>query len=285
MWVLFASLNPIADAIRNVFSKKASRKVDSLLVSWFNNLIPVIAFTPVIFLVELKFSAEFFISLTISGFANITASILYHRAIAKGDISLVVPMLSFTPLFLLLTSPILIGEFPDTSGLIGILLIVIGSYLLNAKFDVKNIFSPLKALLKQKGTRYMLIVSFVWSLSANFDKRAINVSSVWQHIFFINLFVFCGTTTFLLIKRKLNFAEIKLERNNLFMVGFLTACGFFLHMTALSLTLVAYVIAMKRTAGMISVLLGYFFLDEKNIRNRLLGAAIMFIGVMLIILI
>lgn len=285
MWVLFASLNPFADAIRNVFSKKASRNVDSLLVSWFNNLIPLIVFTPVIFIVELKFSAEFFVSLTISGFANITAAILYHRAIAKGDISLVVPMLSFTPFFLLLTSPILIGEFPDTSGLIGILLIVIGSYLLNAKFDAQNIFAPFKALLKHKGTRYMLIVSFVWSLSANFDKRAINVSSVWQHIFFINLFVCTGTTIFLLLKRKLNFTDIKLERKNLTAVGLLTSCGFFLHMTALSLTLVAYVIALKRTAGMISVLLGYFFLDEKNIRSRLLGAAIMFIGVLLIILI
>lgn len=284
MWLLFAGLNPFADAIRNVFSKKASRNVDSLLVSWFNNLIPLIFFSPVIFLIELKFSQEFFISVSISGVANITAAILYHRAIAKGDISLVVPMLSFTPLFLLLTSPLLIGEFPDTSGLLGILFIVVGSYLLNAKFDSRNIFAPFKALLKNKGTRYMLIVSFVWSLSANFDKRSINASSVWQHLFFINLIVFCGTTTFLLLKGKLNFAEIKLEKKNLLMVGFLTSCGFFLHMNALSLTLVAYVIALKRTAGMISVFLGYFFLDEKNIRNRLLGAAVMFIGVLFIIL-
>lgn len=284
MWIFYALLNPFADASRNVFSKRASRKVDSLLVSWVNNLIPFLLFLPVLFFVELKFNTPFFVSIFVSGLINIAASILYHRAISKGDISVVVPMLSFTPLFLLVVSPIIVGEFPDTFGLIGILLIVFGSYLLNLNLKEKNLFAPFKALLKNKGTRYMLIVSFIWSISANFDKIGIQSSSPLQYVLFINCFVAVGVTIFAASKQKIKKDEIMLEKKNLLLVGILTALGFYLHMNALSLTLVAYVIALKRTAGMISVGLGYFFLGEKNIKERLLGSAIMFAGVIFIIL-
>jgi uncharacterized membrane protein len=131
MWVLYAILNPFSDAARGIFSKKASKNVDSFLVSWLNNLIPLIIFSPLIFFIELRFSKEFFEAVIISGLLNVMATILYHRSISKGDISLVMPMLSFTPLYLLIMSPVIVGEFPDTRGLVGIIFIVLGSYLLN----------------------------------------------------------------------------------------------------------------------------------------------------------
>ena len=67
-------------------------------------------------------------------------------------------------------------------------------------------------------------------------------------------------------------------------VGIFTAFGFFLQMTALSLTLVAYVIALKRMSGMITVIWGYYFFNERNIHEKLVGSVIMFVGVLLILL-
>lgn len=284
MWLLYALLNPVVDASRNVFSKRASKNVDPLLITWFNNLIPAICFSPVLFLAEMRFSGTFFLAVTVSGLSNIAAAILYHRAISKGDISEVVPMLSFTPLFLLITSPFLLNEYPDLSGYIGIFLIIIGSYLLNVGGLKENPWRPFKALVTNKGTRYMLIVAVVWSISANFDKIGIRASGVWQYVFFVNLFVITGTSLFLFGKRKFSLPDIKSEKKNLLLVGLLTTLGFFLHMTALSLALVAYVIALKRTAGMISVGLGHFFLNEQNIKKRFLGASIMFAGVVAIVI-
>ena len=284
MWVIYAILNPIADAARNVFSKKASSNIDPLIISWVNNFLPLLFFFPVIFFIDLRFNKEFFEAVFVSGLINIAAVILYHRAISKGDISLVVPMISFTPLFLLLTSPLIVGEFPDAYGVIGILLIVSGSYLLNVNLKSEGIFKPLKSLLKHKGTRYMLIVSFIWSVSANFDKIGINSSSVFQYIFFVNLFIFSGTTIFISVKGKLNLSSVKLERKNLFFLSLMTTFTYFFHMMALSLTLVAYVVALKRTAGMITVILGFFFFKEVNFRSRLLGSAIMFIGILFIVI-
>ena len=130
----------------------------------------------------------------------------------------------------------------------------------------------------------MLIVSFIWSVSANFDKIGINSSSVFQYIFFVNLFIFSGTTIFISVKGKLNLSSVKLERKNLFFLSLMTTFTYFFHMMALSLTLVAYVVALKRTAGMITVILGFFFFKEVNFRSRLLGSAIMFIGILFIVI-
>jgi uncharacterized membrane protein len=54
-------------------------------------------------------------------------------------------------------------------------------------------------------------------------------------------------------------------------------------MTALSLTLAAYVVAMKRMSGVFSVFLGNIFLKEANLRQRLLGSFVMLLGVLLIV--
>ena len=284
MWIFFAVLNPIVDASRNVFSKKASLRVDSLVISWISNLIPLLIFLPTIFFIELKINQQFIISVLVSGFINTAATILYHRAISKGDISEVVPMLSFTPLFLLAISPFIVGEFPSYKGLFGIMLIVLGSYMLNVNFKQQGFLQPLKSLAKNKATRYMLIVAFIWIISANFDKKGIESSSILQYIFFINGFVTIGTTIFLISKGKFSLQSILMEKKNLVFVGLLTSAGYFAHMTALSMTLVAYVISLKRTSGMISVVLGYIFLNEQNLRERLIGSVIMFIGVLFIVL-
>ncbi len=284
MWVIFAILNPVFDSLKGVFSKKASKRVDPLLVSWFNNLIPLILFSPFLFFINLKFNYQFFEALFISGIINVISAVLYHRALFKGDISIVIPILSFTPLFLLFLSPLIVGEFPDLWGLFGTILIVFGSYLLNINLKRQNIFLPIKSLITDKGTRYMLIVACIWAISANYDKRGINASSIYQYIIFLNLFATIGTTIFVFSKRKISLQALKLEYKNLSIVGLLTSAGYFVHMTAITLTLVVYVVSLKRTGGMISVLLGYFIFKEKNIRQRFLGCAIMFIGVLFIIL-
>jgi len=285
MWILFALLNPISESFRNVFSKKASRNnADPLVISWFNNFIPVIVYSPFLFFIETKFSFLFFKSIIISGIINIVAVILYHRAINKGEISTVVPMLSFTPLFLLVISPLIVNEFPDLLGMVGLILIVIGSYLLNINPSVHGFFTPLKSLVKNKGTRYMLIVSFIWAISANYDKIGIQQSSPLQYIIFVNLFVFTGVSSVLFFKKKAKLIKQAKENKHIIYVGLFTALGFIFQMTALSLTLVAYVISLKRMSGMITVFFGAIFFKEQNIREKMLGSLIMFLGVLLILL-
>ncbi|MDP2036613.1 MAG: DMT family transporter [Ignavibacteria bacterium] len=283
MWLIFAILNPISESMRSLFIKRASGNVDPILISWANNVIPFIIFPPMLLLIDLKFNTQFWIGFLGSGIIQVINTVIYMRAISKGDISTVMPMLSFTPLVLLIASPFTIGEFPSSIGLIGILLVVLGSYLLNLDLKKMNPLEPFKSILKNKGTRYMLVVAVLWGISGVFDKISINNSSVLQHVTFLNVLVFISMTVIVISQRKFNLQKMKEAKADLFLVSLFTTGSYLFHYIALSLTLVAYVVSMKRISGVFSVLLGAYFLNEPNLRQRLLGSIVMFIGVLLIV--
>jgi len=285
MWILFAVLNPVSESIRSLVIKKAANQAEPIILTWANNVIPVILF-PVMMLIagtEIKSNTQFWYGFLCAGIIQITASVLYMRAIASGDISSVIPMLSFTPLFLLLSGPLVIGEFPNLTGLLGILLVVLGSYLLNLDLKKMSLLEPFKAIIKNKGTRIMFIVAFLWAISGVFDKISINNSSVLQHITFTNVLISLVITVYLLYKKKLNYSALGGSKGSLLLISGLTTASYFFHYSAMALTLVAYVISMKRMSGVFAVILGAVFLKEPNLKQRLIGAIVMFAGVLLIV--
>jgi uncharacterized membrane protein len=74
-----------------------------------------------------------------------------------------------------------------------------------------------------------------------------------------------------------------LSRNGLFwLIGFLYALMLACQYYAYTLAQASYVIAVKRTSLLFSILLGGIFFKEINIRERLLGGVVMLIGVILI---
>lgn len=285
MWLLFALLNPVIESFRGVYSKKSSKTMHPLIVSLTNNIFPLFFLLPLLFFVEVNFTERFVLGVVVSGTINVFAVILFHSSLSKGDISLVMPMLSFTPLFMLVTSPIFVQEYPSTPGYIGILLIVIGSYLLNVNYRSASLFAPLKSLVVNKGSRYMLIVALLWSVSANFDKIAIKESGIIAYLAFVNVVIAAGVTVIALIRKPFKLKEIESGKTPLFIFGLVATASFLVHSAAIQMASnVSYVIALRRTTGMISVLLGKWMFQEEQFKDRLLGSAIMFAGIIVIAL-
>src|SRR3989344_5270685 len=102
---------------------------------------------------------------------NIVATILYFNALHMTDLSLCTPMLSFSPIFLIFTSFFMLGELPTRYGMGGIALIVIGTYILNTTNNHTSMLDPLREIVKNKGVMYMLLVTFLFSFTSNFDKQ------------------------------------------------------------------------------------------------------------------
>ncbi|MGF1480276.1 MAG: EamA family transporter [Cyanophyceae cyanobacterium] len=120
---------------------------------------------------------RFWLALVVSGILNTLAWLMYIKAINSSDLSLTVPLITFTPLFLLVTSPVMVGEYPTSIQAFGILLIVIGSHTLNLRQRHQGVFAPFRALLEQTGPKLMLGVAFIWSFTANIDKIGVQNSS------------------------------------------------------------------------------------------------------------
>ncbi len=282
LWLLFALLTALFESLKDIFSKKSLKGTDEFVVAWalpcfaLPFLIPALIVTGVPHL-----GSRFWLALLSGTSLYAVTLILYMRAIKISDLSITVPMLTFTPLFMLLTSPLLVCEFPDWTGIIGILLIVTGSYLLNiGEKGVHGYFAPFKALVRDDGARLMLLVAFIWSITANIDKIGLQNSSPLFWVIAVDTVTAILLLPLGILKREAIYTNIR----GLLSIGLFGGLTAIAQMTAISLTLVAYVIAVKRTSAIIGVLSGHLVFNERGLRERLSGAIVMVAGVLFITL-
>lgn len=283
IWFVFAFLTAIFKSLKDVSSKNSLKTIDVYIVSWSLRFFALPFLLPLLFFIEIPILGnQFWMALFIGGSLNVITTILYMKAIKHSDLSITTPMVTFTPLFLLVTSPLILGEFPSFFGLIGVLLIVFGSYTLNIKQRHKGYFAPFQALLKEKGPKLMLLVAFIWSITSNFDKIGVQNSSPIFWTIAINAFIAMVLFPIMLYKSQQNMKQIHTNYKFLIPVGLFSALAIVFQMTAINLALVVYVISIVRTSAIMSVLFGHFIFKEKNVKERLLGAVIMVIGVLFI---
>ncbi len=125
-------------------------------------LIPAIFFTPLN--LELRpFLMAFFISLSL----NTVAYLLLLKAIARYPVSIVMPFVALTPLFLTLTAYLILGETLNQIKIIGIVLIVCGSFILQLpkNWRIKDWRSLIN--WQEKGIWLMILIAFIWSITAS----------------------------------------------------------------------------------------------------------------------
>ena len=157
-----------------------------------------------------------------------------------------------------------------------------GSYILNFKESSKGYLPPFKALVREKGPRLMLLVAFIWSITANFDKIGIQNSSVFFWPVAVNTFIAIGFIPVVLLRSKGKTRQVTSNLKTLVPIGLFHGLMIVFQMVAVSMTLVAYVISIKRTSAVISVVLGSMIFKEAGLRERLTGSVIMIAGVVLI---
>jgi drug/metabolite transporter (DMT)-like permease len=246
----------------------------------------------------------FFGAVLISTFLNIIGTILVFRALSSSDISLSIPMLSFTPLFLVGTSALLLGEFPSAIGILGIFIIVSGSYILNTDTGQERITDPFRAMISHPAILGILIVAFLYAVSINFDKIVLMNTDPYFGI---------GVECLLL---GLSFSLIAIAEWNGYLPEFLRAPvptrgstaaqssgpapfwylilagilgGSLITVeavainTAFLLQIVPYVMAIKRMSIILVVLYGTLIFREKEIARRIAGAGLMVLGAVLIL--
>ncbi len=283
LWVVFSLLTALSESLKDICGKRSLKNVDEYIVSWSLRFFALPFLIPLLFFIQIpSLNTKFWLALLVSGSLNAVATILYMRAIRHSDLSVTVPMVTFTPLFLLLTSPLIVGEFPRPLGFLGVILIVLGSYTLNIKQLNGGYLTPFKTLLKETGPKLMLLVAFIWSITSNFDKIGVQNSSAIFWAISINVFITLVMLPVVLLKSKKHTLTIRSHYRLLLPVGLFSALTLVFQMTAVQLALVTYVISVKRTSAIVSVLLGHLIFKEKGFRERLTGVIIMVLGVLLI---
>lgn len=284
LWVALSLTNAFLDATNNVLNKKAlNLKAPVSITVMLTRAVAMIVLVPWLFIGNLIpdniFDSKILLLAVISSLVRWYNLWAFTTALKISEISLVVPLLNLTPVFMLVISPMLLGEFPSKIGLLSIGLIIIGSYILNMKNPKEGFLAPFRNLLKDRGAVLMLTVSLGASITANVDKLGIAQTNVIYWSVLLNLFVIIEFgAMYLLRPEPVNKQSLKL----LFASGVIKTFSMLSFRYALTLTLAVYVVSIKRIASLFTVLYGYFLFGERHLKYRFIGAFLLVLAVILL---
>ncbi|HBU05465.1 MAG TPA: hypothetical protein DEA95_02475 [Nitrospiraceae bacterium] len=286
MWVVFALISAFTLATSDALTKKALKDSNEYLVAWFRFFfsLPLLLILW-IFIPAPKLDAEFYRVFAIALPLEIVTIILYIKALRVSPLSLTLPFLAITPVFLIFISYLLVGERVSFMGGIGIFLIAAGSYTLNIDKIREGIFEPFKSIPKEKGSVFMIGVALIYCFTASLGKIAIEHSSPLYFVitYYIALTICFAPIAFWMGRKELGVFFRDKQFRKLVLPGVFFAVMAAAHMLAMSLTKVAYMISVKRLSLIIGIMYGYFLFREENIKERFLGAALMLIGFVLVV--
>jgi drug/metabolite transporter (DMT)-like permease len=214
-----------------------------------------------------------------AGALNVIAYYFFVRAFRLSDASLVAPLVLVTPVLLLATSPLMVGERVSSLGALGVVLSVAGAAILALSEPGVTRRTSFLAFFRDPGVRSMCATAAIWSVTANLDKLGVQASTPTLWIAALTTFIAIASTIawLALPHRPLRLRALRYA----FAAGAANALGNAAQMYALTILFVPYVIAIKRLSALFTVIAGGVVLGE-NIRQRLLGAAIMLLGATLV---
>ena len=282
LWLFLSLLTALAVAGRDVsvkaFTDLAPQDVVMLEMSW---ALPLLAIGCILVDVP-PLDATFWWAFAISLPLNMAAYLLYIYAIKVSPLTLTVPFLAFTPVFMILTGQVVLGESINIWGGLGIFLIVGGSYVLNLDRANEGLLKPFTFLRHEKGPLIMLFVAFLFSFAAVVAKRAILHSSPLFFSFFFFLIFNVAVLLSLLLTGKRDWRQLLEKKGKGLWLGILLVVHVGCHGLAIAISTAVYMVAVKRSSIVFSVFFSRFFLNENQVVLRSVGTALMFAGILVI---
>lgn len=285
MWLFYAILCALSDSLASLFNKKlVSKKQDAFSISTFIHgfgsvIIVLVALMTSENLLKLPGNAVWLILLTAAFVA--AAGVILLLSLKKGDLSLIAPIQTITPLIILVIAIFFLSEAPKPIGLLGIIMIILGGIILD-KDPKESLKSIMSRIVSYKPALLAVAAAGLYALASVFDKAGLKLVTIGVWFFYVYLFTFLLLLPIVLVKKRREFVNLK--KNKALIVGttIFSVAAIYLQLLALKSAMVTYVLSIKRLSSVFAVLLAYLFLNEKRALLRFRGAIIMVIGAILI---
>ena len=283
LWFPLALGAALSFAAYNGFGKRVLKILSPFQLTFCSHMVFAVTVTLVLLVHRAVFPGQTFVvksgfwpAIIITSTLNVIAYLLIFTGIRSSPLSVSVPYLSLTPVFIILTGWILLRERVNVEGCIAVMAVASGSWLLHSEAGT-GIAVSLRKILAEPGSRNLLFVAVIYSVSAVVDKVALIRSDILT-------FLFIATWTRIILMLPVFVRSLKTSKLKLMPalissmpVGLMLALEGFTHMSAISLGPVAYVIAVKRTSVLFSALLGFYYFGERKDR-RIVGGILLMVG-------
>lgn len=216
----------------------------------------------------------------------------FVSAVEHSEASYAVSVTALTPILVIWTGSLILGELPGRVSIVGMFVILFGTYLLHlvSNGQTRRLGDPLREMWRKRGIWLWYALGAAGASALNFplEKRAVQLSNFLLapavHLFFGWALVwgilsivrgeYAGVRNLaprwrvllpLLAGLVLSFAITNAFQGAAYRFGY-----------------AASVAALKRLDGPVTVLLATAFLGERNVRSRFLGMAVIALGAVLI---
>lgn len=286
-WFLFIIMAAIFLGFHDIAQKKALYKEYALALLSASSLIVMVMSLPILFFGKIQIvGLSMLFLIFIKSLFAVLFFFLTTKALRKMDISEFAPLLNLSPLFLLVLSIIFLGEAIKVYQFLGILLIIVGAYILELK---DGLWSPVKRIKNSRHIHMIILGMIFGSIAALLDRyiliQSINVETfyLYQRII-IAVLLFLGSAIFydgykdIIIVCRRSFMWV-------FVASIFYLVGDYLYFMAVAVpvAMISLVIPVKRTSTLVSTLLGGEFFQEKSLFRKSLACLIMLSGIFLIV--
>ena len=286
--IAFSILSAILWAIFDIVRKKAVQNNSPLKIIFIVIMSQLVFFS--LFLVFSDFTLilnKYIRFAIVLIFLNILALFLFLLVLKSGEVSIYIPMLSFTPFFSALYSKLILNEELVFIQYLGLALIILGSLFLHStQFKSNNLITISIFFLKNKKSLMILIVSLIWSLTPVLDKECLKYTDLYLHGF-IQALGMMVVLPLLLFNKSISMGIFKQKINHNYLLYLVILLGFlttYIQLIALQVVYVAELESLKRGIGIVlSLVFGYFFFHEKINLKKLLSVLAIILGVINII--
>ena len=286
-WAFLALGAAILTSFNPILYKRILRDTDPIIVVWGVTLLalPLLGLFAFVLTPQLpNWDWLFVFGVLGSAMFNAVAHLASTRALKLADASLVTPLLVFSPVFTVLISALFLSENPSARGLLGVGLVLVGTYWLNHDTSASWL-TPLKLLAFTRGIRLVLLAGLLWAITPLFEKTAIlhtyPESPRFTAFIAIMLLTFM-LTPLAIVRGKSAVTKLSLHRRDLFLAALIAGVAPMLGYTALSLGPVGYVTTLFRLSTLMSVIWSFLNLNEGGIAQRLPASFVMVIGTIFI---
>ena len=212
-----------------------------------------------------------------------SATWAHLKAFQVGELSTTAPLLSFTPVFAIFTTWIAFHQYPSTVKLMGVLLVVAGAFAIHLDVFSNGWLDPIKALFRDPGSRWMLLVCVLYAISSPIERSADDISGPYTEAMILAF----GTSLMWLlvgVARRENVTAIfSREPWRLLLLSSSDAIVLVTYYASLALVPPFIVQTLRRADLLVIVIMGWLVFKERNIARKFFGCSIMVVGVWLIV--
>ncbi|HVX67601.1 MAG TPA: EamA family transporter [Bryobacteraceae bacterium] len=285
---LFVVCRILANPIANVFQKQLTqRTANPLFIIAATHALLALACLPVFLYPLAPLRPGFWSTMALCALLAVAGNVLLVFALKSADLSVLGPINAYKSVISLGLGIFLLGEVPTAAGVLGVLLILAGSYFVLDRDPGQPLAGAFAQFFRARGIQLRFAALALSATEAIFLKKALLLSSpLATFVFWSILGLPVAAAACALLLRERIAEELQLLRRSRTTYLWLAAAIGLMQLTTVftfGKLQVGYSLALFQLSTLVSVFLGHRYFGESHIRQRLFGSAVMMTGAALIV--